>query len=237
MLYHGHDVTTLMKDATFADVVYLLHRGRLPVETERRVIDAILIASADHGSGSPSAAAMRTVATGNRAAPEAAIAAGILAIGDAHGGAGLACLELITRGVDFVKRQGLTMDAAVLRIVEEETSAGRRLPGLGHRAHTTDPRTAVLFGLMEGAELAGAGVEFARALEKVAARAIKPLPINVDGAIAAVLYDLGFPPAMGKLIFIIGRVSGLSAQLIEEYTRERPMRIKIPFVYDGPKPH
>lgn len=236
MWYHGHDVTTLMKDATFADVVYLLHRGRLPVEAERRVIDAILIASADHGPGSPSAAAMRTVATGNRAAPEAAIAAGVLAIGDAHGGAGLACLELITRGVDFVKRQGLTMDAAARRIVEEETSAGRRLPGLGHRAHTTDPRTAVLFGLMEGAKLAGAGVEFARALEKAAAHAIKPLPINVDGAIAAVLYDLGFPPAMAKLIFIIGRVSGLSAQLIEEYTRERPMRIKIPFFYDGPKP-
>lgn len=236
MWYHGHDVTTLMKDATFADVVYLLHRGRLPVEAERRVIDAILIASADHGPGSPSAAAMRTVATGNRAAPEAAIAAGVLAIGDAHGGAGLACLDLITRGVDLVNRQGQSMDAAAAEIVEEETSAGRRLPGLGHRAHTTDPRTAVLFGLMEDAKLAGAGVEFVRALEKVAARTIKPLPINVDGAIAAVLYDLGFPPAMGKLIFIIGRVSGLSAQLIEEYTRERPMRIKIPFVYDGPKP-
>jgi len=236
MWYHGHDVTTLMKDATFADVVFLLHRGRLPVEAERRVIDAILIASADHGPGSPSAAAMRTVATGNRAAPEAAIAAGVLAIGDAHGGAGLACLELITRGVDLVKRQGLSMDAAALRIVEEETSAGRRLPGLGHRAHTTDPRTAVLFGLMQESKLAGAGVEFLRALEAEAARKIKPLPINVDGAIAAVLYDLGFPPAMGKLIFIIGRVSGLSAQLIEEYTRERPMRIKIPFVYDGPEP-
>jgi citrate synthase len=236
MWYHGHDVTTLMKDATFADVVFLLHRGRMPVEAERRVIDAILIASADHGPGSPSAAAMRTVATGNRAAPEAAIAAGVLAIGDAHGGAGLACLQLITRGVDLVKRQGQSMDAAAATIVEEETSAGRRLPGLGHRAHTTDPRTALLFGLMEDAKLAGAGVEFVRALEIVAARTIKPLPINVDGAIAAVLYDLGFPPAMAKLIFIIGRVSGLSAQLIEEYTRERPMRIKIPFVYDGPKP-
>jgi citrate synthase len=236
MWYHGHDVTTLMKDATFADVVFLLHRGRMPVEAERRVIDAILIASADHGPGSPSAAAMRTVATGNRAAPEAAIAAGVLAIGDAHGGAGLACLELITRGVDLAKQQGLSMEAAAQRTVEGETSAGRRLPGLGHRAHTTDPRTKVLFGLMEDANLAGAGVEFVRALEAVAARTIKPLPINVDGAIAAVLYDLGFPPAMGKLIFIIGRVSGLSAQLIEEYTRERPMRIKIPFVYDGPKP-
>jgi citrate synthase len=236
MWYHGHDVTALMKDATFADVVFLLHRGRMPVEAERRVIDAILIASADHGPGSPSAAAMRTVASGNRAAPEAAIAAGILAIGDAHGGAGLACLALITRGVDLVKQQGLSMDAAAQRIVKEETSAGSRLPGLGHRAHTTDPRTAVLFGMMADAKLAGAGVEFVRALEAVAARTIKPLPINVDGAIAAVLYDLGFPPAMGKLIFIIGRVSGLSAQLIEEYTRERPMRIKIPYVYDGPKP-
>jgi citrate synthase len=236
MWYHGHDVTRLMQDATFTDVVFLLHRGRIPAEAERRVIDAILIASADHGPGSPSAAAMRTVATGNRAAPEAAIAAGVLAIGDAHGGAGLACLELIARGVDLTKGQGQSMDAAAAAIVEEETSAGRRLPGLGHRAHTTDPRTAVLFGLMEDAKLAGAGIEFVRALEKVAARTIKALPINVDGAIAAVLYDLGFPPAMAKLIFIIGRVSGLSAQLIEEYTRERPMRIKIPFVYDGPKP-
>ena len=236
MWHHGHDVTVLMKDATFADVVFLLHRGRLPLEPERRVIDAILIASADHGPGSPSAAAMRTVASGNRVAPEAAIAAGILAIGDAHGGAGLACLELITRGVELVNKHGLSMDAAALRIVEEQTAAGRRLPGLGHRAHTTDPRTAVLFGLMQDAKLAGAGVEFLRALEKAAAGAIKPLPINVVGAIAAVLYDLGFPPVMGKLMFIMGRVSGLSAQLVEEYTRERPMRIKIPVVYDGPEP-
>jgi citrate synthase len=67
MWYHGHDVTALMKDATFADVVFLLHRGRMPVEAERRVIDAILIASADHGPGSPSAAAMRTAARGSRA--------------------------------------------------------------------------------------------------------------------------------------------------------------------------
>jgi hypothetical protein len=28
----------------------------------------------------------------------------------------------------------------------------------------------------------------------------------------------------------------LSAELVEEYTRERPMRIKIPVVYDGPPP-
>jgi hypothetical protein len=33
--------------------------------------------------------------------------------------------------------------------------------------------------------------------------------------------DLGFPPPLGKLFFIIGRMAGLSAQVLEEYTRER----------------
>jgi citrate synthase len=89
---------------------------------------------------------------------------------------------------------------------------------------------------MRETRLAGRGIDFIVALQESAARSIKPLPINVDGAIAAILYDLGFPPVMGKLMFIIGRVAGLSAELVEEYTRERPMRIKIPVVYDGPPP-
>ena len=234
--FYGHDVTSLMKQATFTDTVFLLHSGRLPTVDERRVIDAILVASADHGPGSPSAAAMRTIATGNRVAPEAAIAGGILAIGDAHGGAGFACMELIARGVEMSKREKLTLDAAAHALVGEAKAAGKRLPGIGHRTHSTDPRVEVLFTMMRDAKLAGAGVEFIVALEKAVAGSIKALPINVDGAIAAVLYDFGFPPVMGKLIFIIGRMAGLSAQLVEEYTRERPMRIKIPVVYDGPKP-
>ena len=73
-------------------------------------------------------------------------------------------------------------------------------------------------------------------VERAAASAIKPLPINVDGAIAAVLHDLQFPPVLGKLFFIIGRVAGLSAHVVEEYTRERPMRVKVPVTYDGPAP-
>ena len=225
-----------MKTATFTDVIFLLHRGRLPSAEERRVIDAILIGSADHGPGSPSAAATRTVATGNRAAPEAPIAAGILAIGDAHGGAGLACMELITRGLALVEAEHLSIEQAAQRTVDETIAEGKRLPGMGHRTHSTDPRTAVLFKMMSDGKLAGRGIEFIAALERAAGTSIKHLPINVDGAIAAILYDLGFPPVMGKLIFIIGRVAGLSAQLVEEYTREKPMRIKVPYVYDGPPP-
>ena len=74
------------------------------------------------------------------------------------------------------------------------------------------------------------------ALEAAAAAAIKPLPMNIDGALAAILYDLGFPPAAGKLIFIVGRVAGLTAEVFEEHTREKPMRIRIPVKYDGVPP-
>lgn len=232
----GYDVAQLMVNATFADVVFLLHKGRLPSDGERRVVDAMLIAVADHGPGSPSAAAARTVASGNRAAPEAAIAAGVLAIGDAHGGAGLACLQLIADAVAEMRTSGATAPAVARRIVADSRAQHRRLPGMGHRTHTHDPRTDVLFALARSAAIAADGVQFLLELERVVADAIKPLPINVDGAIAAILYDLGFPPPIGKLFFIIGRVAGLSAQIVEEYTRERAMRIRIPVTYDGPPP-
>jgi citrate synthase len=234
--YQGHDVNTLMQSSTFADTVFLLHKGRMPLPAERRVIDAILISIADHGPGSPSAVAMRTVATGNRRAPEAAIAAGILAIGDAHGGAGLAFLHTITDALTRARSEGQTIEAAAEHVAAQAKATRTRLSGFGHRTHSTDPRTVTLLRIARETGIAGDGVAFAEALERAIATHIKPLPLNVDGAIAAVLYDLGFPPLLGKTIFIIGRVAGLSAQLIEEYTRERPMRVRVPVVYDGPAP-
>src|SRR5512136_1522582 len=88
----GFDVTALMVQATFADTIYLLHQGRLPTPDERRLIDAILIGVSDHGPAAPSAAAARIVASGNRKSLEAAVAAGVLAMGDAHGGAAADCM-------------------------------------------------------------------------------------------------------------------------------------------------
>jgi citrate synthase len=234
--FRGHDVTELMTRASFADTVFLLHQGRLPTPDERRLIDAILIAVADHGPGSPSAAAARVVATGNRAAPEAAVAAGVLAIGDKHAGAGMACMELIAEGLRLKQAELVSIEDAARRIVADRKARGERIPGLGHRTHSTDPRTQVLFGLARDRGIAGDGVALMTALERAVSTEIKPLPINIDGALAAVLHDLGFPPLFGKFVFIIGRVAGLTAQVTEEYTRERPMRIRIPVEYDGDPP-
>jgi citrate synthase len=232
----GYDVTSLMTGASFTDTIFLLHQGRLPSKDERRLLDAILIAVSDHGPGSPSAAAARIVASGNRQSLEAAIGAGVLAIGDAHGGAGYACMQVIAAGLDLARQKALTIPAAAEYVVAEAVAKGMRLPGMGHRVHTHDPRTDILFGMAREGGLARDGIAFMEALEQAASAKIKPLPINVDGALAAVLYDLGFPPPLARLFFIIGRVAGLTAQVMEEHTREKPMRIRIPVTYDGPPP-
>ena len=233
----GHDVLALMKQATFTDLIFLLHHERLPSPGERRLLDAILIGSADHGAGAPSCAAARLAASGNRQSASAAIAAGILTIGDEHGGAGSGCMEMIEAALADARRDGLSLDAVAGRVVDEFRSSERRLPGFGHRVHAAvDPRVAVLFTLARDSGLEGDGIRLARALEAAVREKIKPIPLNIDGALAAILVDLGLPSMVGKLMFIVARVAGLSAEVLEEYTREKPMRIMIPVAYDGVPP-
>ena len=102
--------------------------------------------------------------------------------------------------------------------------------------HTKDPRTARLFELAREAGVDGVHMQAARAVEKAFADAKKSLPINVDGAIGAILADLGMNPAAFNGIFMIARTPGLVAHVIEEQTREKPMRRIDPVNhgYDGP---
>ena len=135
------------------------------------------------------------------------------------------------------RAESISIQDAARKTVAAYRADGRRLPGLGHRVHhTVDPRTAVLFGMARTAGLAAEGIAFMEAIDASMREAGKIIPINIDGALAAILVDLGFPPPFGKLIFIIGRVAGISAEVAEEYEREKPMRIRIPVEYDGLPP-
>lgn len=231
----GYDATHLMAAASFTDAIYLLHHGRLPTAGERRILDAILIGVSDHGPGSPSAAAARLVASGSRQAPEAAIAAGVLAIGDVHGGA---CMTAMQWMGEWLAEQDppVPIEQAAADAVRASRAQGTRIPGFGHRVHReVDPRTDVLIGLAREHGSRGDGVTFMRAVERELAAHVKSLPMNIDGVIAAVLHDLCCTPLFSKCLFIIGRVAGLSAQVVEEYA-ERPMRIRIPVRYTGVPP-
>ena len=132
-----------------------------------------------------------------------------------------------------------SIQAAAEKQITEYTNQKKRLPGFGHRLHTRDPRTIRLLEMAAKVQVAGAAITMlqalAAALEQQTGRA---LPINVDGAIAAVLLDLGIPAELGNTFFMMARLPGLVAHIHEETTRERPMRHIHPTQhdYDGALP-
>jgi citrate synthase len=232
----GYAVDELIGRITFSQAIYLLWKGEMPTFETGRLIDAILVSSVDHGGGPPSVLTARTVAsTGSEL--NSAVAAGVLAISRFHGGAIEAGMRLFNEIAGRMEEAGAEEEAAVRQVLEEKKARGERASGYGHRVHTADPRTARLFALAEELGLAGKYVRIARAVESALEHDLgRRLPINVDGAIAALLCDLGFPPEIGNAFFIIARVAGLVAHVREEKTRMRPMRKIHPadFEYDGP---
>ncbi|MDD8025493.1 MAG: citryl-CoA lyase [Acidobacteriota bacterium] len=232
----GYAIDELMGRITFSQAIYLILKGELPGPEVGRLLDAIFVASIDHGASPPSALTARTVAS-TGADLNDAVAAGVLAISRLHGGAIEEAQRTYLAIAARMDGQGLGEEDAARAILDEMKAKGKRASGFGHRLHTKDPRTGRLFDLAGELGLAGRHVRIAWAAEKaLAAQLGKPLPINVDGAIAALLCDLGIPPEIGNAFFIIARVPGLVAHVHEEKTRMKPMRKVDPedFIYDGP---
>jgi succinyl-CoA synthetase alpha subunit len=233
----GYDIAELMGRVSFGAAVYLILTGELPSPAIARLMDAILVSSIDHGATPPSALSARTVAS-TGATLSASVAAGIMSINRHHGGAIEDCARQLKAIVDRAARDSISLEEAATRTLGKMSEAGERMSGFGHRLHTKDPRTARLFELAREASVDGVHVQAARAVEKAFADAKKSLPINVDGAIGAILADLGMNPAAFNGIFMIARTPGLIAHVIEEQSRERPMRRIDPVNhgYDGPPP-
>ncbi|MCB9848894.1 MAG: citryl-CoA lyase [Phycisphaeraceae bacterium] len=231
----GYDIAELMGRVSFGAAVYLILRGELPSEPVGRLMDAIIVSSIDHGATPPSALSARTVAS-TGASLSQSVAAGILSVNRHHGGAIEDCatsLRAIVRSVE----QGGHLAAAAAGHLDQLKVSGRRMAGFGHRIHSADPRTARLFELASEAGVCGHYIDAARAVEAEFKGQGKALPINVDGAIAAILCELGFDPALMNGLFMIARVPGLVAHVTEEQSRMRPMRKVDPVnhVYDGPE--
>jgi len=153
------------------------------------------------------------------------------------GGAIEGCMKVLNELVAYKNEKGLDAQTAAREKMAEFRAKKIRVPGYGHRVHTDDPRTRRLFALTEDAGVAGEYIEMGHALRQAMKETLnRDLPMNVDGGIAAVLCELGFPPELGNGFFAISRTVGLTAQVHEEKTRERPMRKISPTAqeYDGP---
>ncbi len=228
----GYDIAEMMEKLTFAQAVFLILKGELPNPAQSKIMEAILVSSLDHGVTPPSVLAARTVVSGGNPI-NASIAGGILAIGDTHGGA----IEQCARKLQQAVRQSSNLGQKAKEIVKKLSEEDKRMPGFGHRIHKLDPRTKKLFQLADELGVSGKHTKLILAIQKeLAAQTRKEIPINVDGAIAAVISDMGFDWRLGKGFFIISRTPGLLAHAYEELAREKPMRNlgNMDFEYDGP---
>lgn len=233
----GYPVDKLMGKISFAQAIYLVLKGEFPTPEVGKLIDAIFVSSVDHGASPPSVLAARTVAS-TGAELNSAIATGVQAISRLHGGAIEEGMKLFLEIARRMEEKKASEEEVVPQVLEEMKEKKKRVSGFGHRIHTKDPRTKKLFALAEELGFAGKYVRIALAIEKhLESQLGKSLPINVDGAIAALLCELRISPEIGNAFFIIARVPGLVAHIHEEKTRMKPMRKIHPqdYEYDGPE--
>ncbi|MFB6070152.1 MAG: citryl-CoA lyase [Halanaeroarchaeum sp.] len=234
----GYPIDELMTEADFSAAFFTLLRGEVPDADEAALFSAVLTASLDHGLTPPSTQATRLVTSGGASLP-AATAAGLTAIGEHHGGAMLECQRLL----ESILADGDTtgdVEARAATAVDEYLDVGDPVPGFGHRYHDPDPRAVALEEMLaergDGPHLTALKA-VRRALHERVGSNVHP---NVDGAIAAVLGELGIDPAVSQAVFVVGRAAGLTAHSHEERTREDPMRNVGPepneITYDGPDP-
>jgi citrate synthase len=238
ILVRGYPLDEMMGRLSFADAVYLLLMGELPTPAIGRMLNAVLVASIDHGVTPPSTLAARNVATSGAPLKDC-VAAGLLAFGPHHGGDVESCMRFLDQGLTLV-RGGHTLQDAAEQLVLECLQDGQMPAGFGHRFHTRDPRAARLFQMALELELEGEHVHMIRALEQALKRREealgRALAVNVDGAIAAICADLGFAYELGNAVYLVSRLPGLIAHAHEERFRQSPMRQIDPkdHEYDGP---
>lgn len=211
----GVDLTgEAMGQLSFGGMVFLLLQGRVPEPSELRIVDAVLVALVEHGL-TPSAVITRMTYSLAPESVQAAVAAGLTGVGSRVLGTMEDCGRILHE-IQLEVSSGGSRQAAIDRVVGEYRAAGERLPGIGHAIHTDgDPRAARLAEIAVECGLSGNHLDCLEAIS-AAARLNKPLPVNVTGAVAAVLLELGIPWQLHRGFALVARSAGLVAHIAEE---------------------
>ncbi|MGZ3399458.1 MAG: citryl-CoA lyase [Caulobacteraceae bacterium] len=242
IIVRGHDlVCELMGKLSFTEHVWLLIVGDLPTETQRRVLDAALVAIAEHGLVPSVVAARMTLA----AAPEAlqgAVSAGLLGCGSVILGSSQAAGEFLHAVVKGADGLDAGLAASARRLVADKRALREAIPGFGHPLHKAgDPRALRLLALAEELGAAGPHARAVREIEAVLPELTgRDLRMNISAAIPAALLDVGFPLGALKGAPLLARTAGLIGHLLEE--QQRPIGFAMAhaasasITYDGPAP-
>ncbi len=195
----------LIGNINFTDYFWLLVLGARPTDVQRQMMDACLVAIAEHGLVPSVQAARMTLAAGPDAW-QGAMAAGLLGMGSVVAGSSEIAGRYLAEIIASAERDGGGIEAAVIASLKDLKARRQKVPGLGHPQHNAgDPRADRLLAIADDLGVSGAYVETLRVLAAHAPRIIeRPLPINVSGAIPAVILDAGWPLDALKAVPLLG---------------------------------
>jgi len=213
---HGKKLVELAQTDSFIKNAYFMITGRPASAAVERLLNVLFSLSLDHGQGATSTMAARIAASSDVTLQQALIAA-LSAMGQSHGGATAEAGKWLETNLS---------QSTPTQAVAQALATKTRIPGFGHKILTTDERTALLLKEATELKLAGRYCNYALAVEaELEKQKGKKLPLNIDGAIAAVLLDLGIDWYLTTGFFIIGRLPGLMAHIQEQRrSAEGPIR-------------
>lgn len=241
--FRGYAIEDLIGNISFPAMIWLMLRGELPSAAQADLLGAALVAAVDHGPQAPSIAIARMAATCG-VGINSAMASAINTLGDVHGGAGQQAMELYA-AIDAHMSAGAALADATRAEIAERLAARRMIEGFGHRFHPIDPRAPRLLELTEAARAAGlVSGRFASIGQAVEATLAelkgRNLPMNIDGATAVIYCELGFPPELGRGLFVLSRSVGILAHAWEQTQQggriKGPVPPSVGYGYSGVPP-
>jgi citrate synthase len=206
-----------------------------PETVLRRPIEAALVLCADHELN-VSAFTARCVASAG-APPQAAVAAGLAAVGGSrHGGQTERVEALLDEVSPAVSRSASRGSSSTVRDrLADRLRRGEEIPGFGHPLYRDgDPRARLLLDMATASRPRSPHLDAASELAAAALDLLGERP-NLDFGLVTLARTLDLPPGAPLALFAVGRSAGWIAHVIEQYGDSRLIRPRAR--YAGPMPH
>jgi citrate synthase len=231
----GYDTTELVEQGYgLTDVLFVDFQARIPLLEENKMLNYVMVCMFEDGLSSPANIA-RIVASGKTILTQAA-GSSILAFGHAYG-----AYQAIGKLMNGILAQQEQEGKPLAEVAEAAVKAKLDDAALGISGlMLKDPMARRMIARAEKLGVAGKYVPLMKEMVK-AAQKLSPSPVDVDllGATAAVMFDIGFTPEATWGILSVTRAFATGAHYCEEIEREEPVRLGQTLTpkewYDGPE--
>ena len=218
----GYPVEELIEGLSYTESAFLIIRGELPDEREAALFDLILRSGMDQQFVSAAVGAARFTASAFPDSVVPALASGMLATGSVTGSPQEPA-EMLMEAVSW----GIEETEASTRAIDLWLERRGAVPGLGHPLHKqAEPRAVTVRRLALQLDGWRAHGRLLDAVEtELENRKGRHIPINLAGALGAVLADLEFDPLVIGGLGALSYGMSLLAHITEEIREGVPLRI------------